>query len=537
MKEKDKLNAKIKSSFDGLKKKAPEGLWSQLSDSLPTDSADNRQAQAENGQLYTKVRESFSSFSQKAPRHIWPSINRQLNIDLVWSRLSRELDHSPAVSWPAYRWAAVLLLLMLSFTAGYYLYKPRSQAVLSEKTENISPSPSLPAEKGLANEASSTPEQPESDNSKQPAGEPARPDKQGQEDIPTANRQEENIQSLPGQLAKDIRQKLPAVPGAPLQENKEGIAAGSGKKTQASGQSNDKPSGTAAAAYAQNNPAESRESNATTAAFPEEEAKEALSTPLYERGLAAVAGLSAFPIPYDLERLPISMPWPEEGTFSVQPVVLDSTAGVQVAEAGKKERIKRTNFSLGPVLAYNNSWLLNNETRNSFDKGSLISANRTYKQNLGIAFHYSVNPKSALATEFHFISKSGQEYNTFSDGQYQKMGLELSYYKLYLQYQRTFFPYGESPFSGLTAKAGFYGGLLHRKSGEIRDTQSTYSSFDYGIRFAFGQEKRINRLIIGYGISGERGLTNIFLGSGKMPARFNKTYTLNLGPYLSFRYH
>ena len=36
MKEKDKLNAKIKSSFEGLNKKAPDMLWSQLSDSLPS---------------------------------------------------------------------------------------------------------------------------------------------------------------------------------------------------------------------------------------------------------------------------------------------------------------------------------------------------------------------------------------------------------------------------------------------------------------------------------------------------------------------
>lgn len=478
-------------------------LWNQLANSLPTNLTATTESQPENDRLYNKIRDSFSSLRQKAPQHAWEHINRQLNIDLVWSRLNRELDRSPSANWQAARWVAVLLLLMLSFAGLYYWNNGSTHQNHAGVAGNALNLPAQPTEKETAVELG----QSELANIREETEKTAMPGAQSLKGILKADGQQENLITSSQSLPKDKEQKEPASSGFSYHTKDDtnsssnaALRAGDDQVSASIGFLSGSNRGSAGKFIA---------SNVTT------------SIPYRIAGLSMVIEV-------------------KESLFTICPVlplVPDSLAEEVLAEAGEGKRIRQENFSLGPVIAYNNSWLLNNETRSSFDQGSLISTSPTYKQNLGIALHYSFNDKSAFASEFHFISKVGQQYNTFSDGYYLKMGLELSYYKLYLQYQRNFFPHQQNLLSNLTVKTGLYGGLLHRKNGEIRHTESIYKSFDYGIRFAFGQEKRIGRMIIGYGISGERGLTNIFMGSDKMPARFNKTYTLNFGPYLNFRYH
>ena len=523
MKENKKLDDKIKSSFESLEKKAPDMLWSQLSDSLPTSSTDTLEPQPVDTHLYSKVRESFSSLHQKAPQHLWATINRQLNIDLVWVRLSKELDKAPSVNWQLTRWAAVLLLFMFSFTGGYYLYVQQHHseyAVVPGNLLNLS----FLTEKELATEVGQVEQTKLAEKIRKPAVSGAR----SSEKSSIAIEQQENLNSLFQSSPKDKQQE---VASSGFSYNKSEAR----RSAQESEAGNEKAS--ASAGFLSNRNSGFAGKPAASNSIEEELAKEAGYSPDFGQGLALEEGRTASSIPYKIANLPMPTPMVTESTFSIQGVELNPLALETVAEADKEKEIPLGNFSIGPVLAYNNSWLLNNETRNSFDKGSLISRSPTYKQNVGIALHYSFSLKSAFATEFHFISKAGQDYNTFSDGYYRKMGLELGYYKLYLQYEQIFFPHRESLFAGLIAKAGLYGGLLHKKKGEIRSTESTYSNFDYGLRVALGQEKRLDRLIIGYGFSGERGFTNIFMGSDKMPARFNKTYTLSFGPYLNFRFH
>jgi hypothetical protein len=504
MKEKDKLDNKIKSSFEGLNRKAPDMLWSQLSDSLNKDSAGIPESHTEDSRLYNKVRESFSSLHKKVPEHIWQSINRQLNIDLVWSRLSKELDKSPSANWQAGRWAALLLLLMLSFAGGRYLYHQHIVLPSSAVAENLPDQ----GKKVIVEESGRT--ENTSSRNKEQLKESATSDKRVDHSSSTAEEGEETWKPSPPVVANSTQQRSAVLSkfSLPVKEGRKEISKAPASFSLTSDRS------------------------PTSASSEEKGEKASEGSPFIgqEPGKRIVSSPTS--IPYGVASLPMSS---IPVLLSIQPVVLNALVGAFPADVNKEKWIKLENFSFGPVLAYNNSWLLNNETRRSFDEGSLISTSPTYKQNLGVALHYSLNPKSAIATEFQFISKAGQAYNTFSDGYYQEKSLELSYYKLYLQYQQTFFPQGESLLSDITAKAGFYSGLLHRKKGEIRSTESTYSNFDYGVRFALGQEKKLNRLIIGYGISGERGLTNIFVGNDKMPARFNKTYTFNFGPYLNFR--
>lgn len=187
-------------------------------------------------------------------------------------------------------------------------------------------------------------------------------------------------------------------------------------------------------------------------------------------------------------------------------------------------------------MVYNNSWLLNNETKSSYDKNSLIATDLTYKQNWGLVLNYRFSKQSILSSEIHIASKAGQQYKMYQQGEYLRKGLELRYYKLYLQYQRNFLKYGKIIPSCLSVQAGVYGGYLHSKRGEIRQEESKYANTDYGLKLALGQEHDLKRFTLGYGVRAERGLTNIFRGTDRLPAEFNKTYILNLGTYINMRY-
>lgn len=245
-------------------------------------------------------------------------------------------------------------------------------------------------------------------------------------------------------------------------------------------------------------------------------------------------------IPFDV----VSLPFYFEGIQqqvqarieAVDTVVSPETAIIGQAEEKKRRPFSLNNFSAGPVMAYNNSWLLNNETKSSYDKNSLIATDPTYKQNWGLALNYQISSKSIVATEFYMIGKAGQQYKMYQDGEYLRKGLELQYNKLYVQYQRNFLSYGKNNPSCLTVKAGAYGGYLHDKLGELRPEESRYAKFDYGVKLAIGQEHSLGRLIIGYGVGAERGLKNVFRGTERLPAEFDKTYILNVGTYLNMRY-
>jgi hypothetical protein len=123
MAKEDKLNAKIKESFEEAPKKAPANIWAALDQSLaetgPTD-------------LDSKVRESFEHQEEKAPIGIWGGINKQLTIDSAWTGVNRYLRNRVIWLWTQ-RVALVLFFLLIG---SYWIWTPQelieSQAIKHE---------------------------------------------------------------------------------------------------------------------------------------------------------------------------------------------------------------------------------------------------------------------------------------------------------------------------------------------------------------------------------------------------------------------
>lgn len=114
------MEDKIRKSFEEVNQSAPD-LWSNISESL--DGINEPDA------LSGAVKEAFEGTTHVAPEKAWSAINRQLNIDLVWERISGLLDKRPWYfnwKWQVSGLAVVLLGTWLLFGSdNEAIYTPR----------------------------------------------------------------------------------------------------------------------------------------------------------------------------------------------------------------------------------------------------------------------------------------------------------------------------------------------------------------------------------------------------------------------------
>jgi hypothetical protein len=523
----------IKSSFGERSKGAPEGLWTKLSSVLDETASPQMENNLPPDPVDEKVKESFSALNEKAPRDIWPAINKQLNIEKVWRNISQELDNSRPVFWPVLRVAAAVLLLLLSGLGAYVLMTNSTfqKGVISVRSA-ASTAQEITSQAPLADKVGVSKEKGVSSHEIQHSLRLA-------EKVASPSGLETYSSAPSAVLDGSIAYQKPVI--SSKSTAKENAIA----KAEASMEQKNQPLQSETSAH----PPVPQSESIIVIGNENSDAEIISSEDLLINATAATApditpADSSF-ILLVSKRLPVL---PEEGSKLLEDEVsiVDAVVveDVTLAESGdepedKKNRrkLRLKDFGAGLVTVYHNSWLLNNETKNSFDKNSLIATDKSYKQNFGLAINYNLSERSVLAAEVHLVNKAGQNYRIYHNGDYIHKGLELRYYKLYVQYQRNFLRYGSNMPGWFTIKAGAYGGYLQAKLGEIRQEESRYSKYDYGVRMALGQEKQVGKFILGYGFSAERGLNNIFMGTDKLPANFNKTYSMNFGTYLNCRYN
>ena len=508
--ERDKdLDRIIKSSFEKVNQGAPDNLWGKLSTALDDDAVEPAEKERHLDSLNEKIRESFFSLNKKAPRQVWPAINRQLNIERVWEGISNELDKNP-FSWPLKRIAAAFLLLLLSGTV-IFLSMPKNDpfSALALEAEETSMQKDIPSIDSAAEKSY------EKASLTAPAKLIALPEKTSLSDSPA---------SVPAFVESSSKNGINPPQQSPQLISKKTV---DDKVSSISSTNSEVPQVGNIALFEKKSRGIREESAIMLAKNENQEPAHRDIIPFDVKGK---------PFIYEEIRAALPLLTIHNNTTVMEEMVVLEFEEEEFIEEKASKAVKVRKFNAGPVITYNSSWLLNNETRSSYDKNSLISTDPTYKENWGLALNYPVTERSSIATEVYVVGKAGQQYRMYQEGEYLKKGLELRYFKLYLQYQQNFLYYGKNNSSWLTAKAGAYAGSLQKKLGEIRQEENSYANLDYGVKLAVGQENSFGRFILGYGISAERGLNNVFRGSERLPAEFNKTYIFNFGSYLNMRY-
>lgn len=107
---KDDLNNIVRSSFEGSgAEKAPDNLWSAISDELEQSGVD------------TIVKDSFEGQRDAAPEMVWERVQDQLDIDRVWFNIAGRIS----IRRYGYylHFAAMILLLLLPFNLDYNFFE------------------------------------------------------------------------------------------------------------------------------------------------------------------------------------------------------------------------------------------------------------------------------------------------------------------------------------------------------------------------------------------------------------------------------
>ena len=481
MDEDKNIDNKINEIFNGLNKPLPSDLWDKLSEKITTKNSTES--------IEDKIKDSFENSDKALPTHIWETVNKNLNIDKVWIKINEELDKRRIFYWRSI--AIVALLLLILFTGGIYLHlKNESKLTYNQKHQN---------------------------------------NHQNNKQYTIAN----NEPNINLQLNKNSSKTYIVAErkgSNNVTTTKEVIKTTSELKEK-------QHSATILRLSSATNPSQvsitSNEPIATLQLNNSVEELERFSVGELIKSLTQQISNSTTEITLQLNNIrDTELVFNQSNYCNLQ----DTSRKINTLS------IKRKKIEIGITYSYNNTWLLNNDTRKSFDENSLIQTKAVFASSYGLVANYNFSKNSAVSTEIYINSKSRQQYNEFTEGKYTLHTIESNYLKFTLLYQLNFNQsYRKKIPSKYTVRVGFYGAYLKNHANTyskiIVSETSNYTSNDYGFKLAIGQEKKLKNIIVGYGINGEYGLKNIFGGNNQIPKDFNVTKNALIGAYLSVKYN
>ena len=192
-------------------------------------------------------------------------------------------------------------------------------------------------------------------------------------------------------------------------------------------------------------------------------------------------------------------------------------------------------FSLGITTAIKNTWLINNETFEGFDR---LNHNRTdlkFYPDIGINMHYQHTQRWGLETGLFFSSSTGQTYRQYIHGKYTHRSISLNYLQWEIMASHTT---GNRLFQNtgsvrLKSMLGFYTSLMNSATEIIEkdrfDVKPIYSGLDYGLVLGqYLQWQPVRRIVFSPGVHVKWGLTDIYQGGNELPLHFGNTYNRSI---------
>lgn len=473
MDDNNNIEKKIKETFDGLNKSAPDNLWGNLSNKL-NDTDKN---------IEEKIRSVFENMNKTAPSNLWGTVNKQLNIDKVWQRISAELDRGPVYYWRNVASLATFLIVLM--VGGIYLNDKKTTPIIS-KIEF--------AQKQRINETESH----ETANSfiKEP--------KSKKQDLivkETANE-------------KTINASVSNVNNFKLLKNKD-LVENTSKKMNS----------------AQVGQIEVHLSKISSKIKKEEHNNTVNTVPVTS---PSVSSIVLSPIKLSLPNVysPDSELMASSITHNIVPDSLIKKK--EILYRSKRFELGIT-YSYNNTWIINNETqrsfdqysLIN--TSPAFASSYGVMANYNFSKSSGLTAEFYVNSQCRQQysefTQGEYASRTIEFNYTKLTLMYQ-LSIPQSYYrKIPSKYTIRAGFYG-----------AYLMNYRDSYNKNIDAGTSNYTSTDYGFKLAIGQEKRFGNLIIGYGANTEYGFQNNFAGNKQMPSGFNITKNANIGAYICLKY-
>ncbi|UKN00117.1 PorT family protein [Paracrocinitomix mangrovi] len=205
-----------------------------------------------------------------------------------------------------------------------------------------------------------------------------------------------------------------------------------------------------------------------------------------------------------------------------------------------KRDIRKWSFNAGLIGGLHNSWILDNDTRASFDKETLLDSKMALGNKYGFNFEAWYKDKNSLSVNMFVNSSSRNRLGFYDNGIYKIRTSQIDFFEVSLLYGRKFNFKGATRDHNLIFRGGPYLGVNKRsfvkEDNTIVSYNDAFKKLDYGLTVQLGQEYDVNNFVIGYGLNSEIGLRNIFSGNGSIDPSNNYTTKFDIGAYLSVGY-
>jgi len=206
----------------------------------------------------------------------------------------------------------------------------------------------------------------------------------------------------------------------------------------------------------------------------------------------------------------------------------------------KKEKSIKSGFRIGVIAGLSSSWILDNDTRESFDKTSLNDSKLSLGQMYGVNADYYFNDKNGVEANILVNSRSKNRMGYYEHGVYKVRKTEINYFKTALLYNRRINFYGKKNNHSITLGGGPYLGLNRNSNVTENETltsiNSQFKKVNYGLTLRLGEEIEWSKFVLGYGVNSELGLRNIFQGETTVQSDMNFTNNFDLGLFVSLKY-
>lgn len=200
----------------------------------------------------------------------------------------------------------------------------------------------------------------------------------------------------------------------------------------------------------------------------------------------------------------------------------------------------KPSLSVGIIGGANSTWILDNETRASFERETLSDSKIAVGEMYGFTADLWMNEKNGFSTNVLVNSVSRNRLGYYDNGVYRIKKSQINFFKISALYARKFRVFGKEKDLSFVLKAGPYLGINRRsyiKEGEtLTSFNSAYKKVNYGLNVQIGQEFEWSNFVLGYGLNSEVGLRNMFKGNGTLPSDLNYTSNIDAGVYVSLKY-
>ncbi len=221
---------------------------------------------------------------------------------------------------------------------------------------------------------------------------------------------------------------------------------------------------------------------------------------------------------------------------------VDELALQEVADAFTNNIHAPGSFSLGITAAIKNTWLINNETFEGFNR---LNHNRTdlrFLPDIGINLHFQYTRRWGIEAGLFFSSSTGQTYRQYIHGKYTQRSITLNYLQWELMASHTT---GKQAFQNsntvsLKSSLGLYASAMNSATETIENERSDvaplYSGFDYGMLMGqYLQWQPARKIVFSPGIHLKWGLTDIYQGGTDLSS-FSNTYNRSIEFRLNIYY-